>query len=183
MGHDIGLHNAVAGIVRFGQGVRVGRNISPEILNPGPLTIDHSLVIIDKCVAFQMRRTPQLATGICWRFETSEKAIGLRVRIPLDRNEPAQIAPDGTNGMPLGNQRNPTASQPHVYCAAAAGAFRNRLTVLHYLHCVPISCEHPGKPGHLGDGSGVGRLRPNGQRKQSSCTMQPKDDKIGHAQI
>ena len=183
MGHDIGLHNAVAGILRFDQCVRVRGNISPEILNPSPLTIDHFLVIIDKCVAFPMRRTPQFSTGISWRFEASEKAIGLRVRIPPDRNEPAQIAPDGTNGMPLGNQRSPTASQPHVCCAAAAGAFRNRLTVLHYLHCVPISCEHLGKPGHLGDGSGVGRLRPNGRRKQSSCTKQPKDDKIGHAQI
>ena len=40
MGHDIGLHNAVAGILRFDQCVRVGRNISPEILNRGPLTID-----------------------------------------------------------------------------------------------------------------------------------------------
>jgi hypothetical protein len=82
MGHDIGLHNPVTGIVRFGESVRVRCNISPEILNPGPLTIDHFLVIIDKCVAFPMRSTPQLATGICWRFEATEKAIGLRVRIP-----------------------------------------------------------------------------------------------------
>jgi hypothetical protein len=72
MGHDIGLHNAVAGIVRLG--------------------------------------APQFATGISGRFEASEKAIGLRIRIPSDCNEPAQVSPDGTNGMPLGNQRGPTAS-------------------------------------------------------------------------
>ena len=183
MGDDIGFHDAVAGIVRLGQCVRVGCNVGPKILNPGPLTVDLFLVIVNERISLPVRGAPQFATGISLRFEASEKAIGLRIRIPPDCDEPAQVSPDGTNGMPLGNQRSPTASQPHVCCAAAAGAFRDRLTVLHYLHCIPISCEHLGKPGHLGNGSGVGRLCPNGRRKQSSCTKQRKDDKIGHAQI
>jgi hypothetical protein len=122
MGDDIGFHDAVAGIMRFGQCVRVRRNVGPEILNLGPLTIDHFLVIVDECLALPMRGAPQLATGICWRFEASEKAIGLRVRLPPDRDEPAQVSPDDANGMALGHQRGPAASQRHVCYAATARA-------------------------------------------------------------
>jgi hypothetical protein len=43
-----------------------------------PLTVDHFLVIIDECVALPMRGAQQLATGISWRFEASEKAIGIQ---------------------------------------------------------------------------------------------------------
>jgi hypothetical protein len=77
MGDDIGFHDAVAGIVRCGQCVRVGRNVSPEILHLGPLAVDLSLVVIYECVALPMRGAPQLATGISWRFEASEKPIAL----------------------------------------------------------------------------------------------------------
>ena len=43
MEDDIGFHDGVAGIVRCGQCVRVGRNVSPEILHLGPLAVDLSL--------------------------------------------------------------------------------------------------------------------------------------------
>src|SRR6476660_4403413 len=107
MGDDIGFHDAVAGIVRCGQCVRVGRNVSPEILHLGPLAADLFLVVIYECVSLPMRGAPQLATGISLRFEASEKPIALRVRIPPDRDEPTQVSPDGANGMALGYQCSP----------------------------------------------------------------------------
>ena len=55
MRDDIGFHDTVAGIVRFGQCVGVRRNVSPDILNPGPFTVDHFLVIVHECLAFPMR--------------------------------------------------------------------------------------------------------------------------------
>jgi len=64
MGDDIRFHDSVACIVRCGQRVRVGRNVSPEILHLSPLAVDLFLVVIYECVALPMRGAPQLATGI-----------------------------------------------------------------------------------------------------------------------
>jgi hypothetical protein len=162
MGDDIRFHDAVAAIVRFGQCVRVGCNVGPKILNLGSLTVDYFLVIVDECVALPMRGAPQLATGISWRLEAGEKPIALRIRIPPDRDEPTQVSPDRANGMALGNQCGPPASQPHVRGAAPACAFRYGLTVLHDLHRVPVPRQRLGKPGHLRDSSGVDGLGPSG---------------------
>jgi hypothetical protein len=79
-------------------------------VNPGPLTVDHFLVVINECVAFPMRRAPQLATGIPRRFEAGKKTIDLRVRIPPDCDELAQLSQNGADGVALGNQRSATAS-------------------------------------------------------------------------
>jgi hypothetical protein len=55
MRDDIGFHDAVAGIVRCDQCVRVGPNVSPEILHLGPLAVDLFLIVIYECVALPMR--------------------------------------------------------------------------------------------------------------------------------
>ena len=77
MGDDIGFHDAVAGIVPLGQCVRLGCNVGPKILNPGPLTVDLFLVIVNERTSFPVCGAPQFATGIRGRFEASEKAIEL----------------------------------------------------------------------------------------------------------
>ena len=77
MRDDIGFHDAVSGIARCGQCVRVGRNVSPEIFHLGPLAVDLFLVVIYECVSLPMRGAPQLAIGISWRLEASEKPIAL----------------------------------------------------------------------------------------------------------
>ena len=69
MGDDVGFHDAVAGIMCFGQCVRVGGNVGPEILNLGPFTVDYFLVIVDERVALPVGCARQLATGISRRLE------------------------------------------------------------------------------------------------------------------
>ena len=110
MGDDVGFYDAVAGIMCFGQCVRVGCNVSPEILIIGPFTVDYFLVIVDERVAFPVGCAPQLATGISRRLEAGEQPIALRVRVPPDRDEPTEISVDSANGMAFGHQRGPAPS-------------------------------------------------------------------------
>src|SRR6516225_3381606 len=84
VGDDKRLHDSAASIVCFGQCVRVGRDVGPDILDLGALTVDYFLVIVDKCVAVPMRGAPQLATGISRRPEAGEKPIDLRAPVPPD---------------------------------------------------------------------------------------------------
>ena len=130
-------------------------------MNLGPLTVDHFLVIVDERVALSMRGAPQLATGISWRLEAGEKPIALHAWVPPDRDKPAQVPSDRANGMTLGHQRGPAASQLHVRGAAPACAFWDGLTALDS-RGVPIPRKRLSKPGHLWDGSGVGGLASSG---------------------
>jgi hypothetical protein len=103
MGNDIGFHDAVAGIVRLGQCVRVGCNVSPDVLHLRPFAVNHFPVVVDKRVAIPMRGATQLATGIRRRLETCKKPIALCIPVPLDRDEPAQVSRDGAIGMAVGH--------------------------------------------------------------------------------
>jgi hypothetical protein len=178
VGDDVRFHDTVAGIEHCGQCVRVGRNVGPEISHLRRLAVDHFLVIINERVAFPMRGAPQLATGINWRLEAGKKPITLHLRVPPDRDEPVQLSSDRANGMAFRHQRGPTASQPNVCGPAATCAFRDGLTVLHDLHCVPISRERVSKAGHLGAGSQAGGLGLQGREEKSSSAKQPEDDPI-----
>lgn len=102
-GDHIRFHDAIASIMRFSQCVQAGRNVSPDGLHLCPLTVDHSLVVVDKRVAFPMCGATQLATGIIRRLETCKKPIALCIRFPSDRNEPVQVSPTVPNGMAFGH--------------------------------------------------------------------------------